>query len=147
MLDIRSPSMQGRYIVQENINFESFLKVMGVTDDTKIEEMIKATKGGAKWNTYTSPPQFSELETLREILGFHLTGSGCQEVSLADNGDGTWTQVSGLKTSTFPINQEYKVTQSHQLAPILLDGKCHIKVWIWDLEPCQLVLRLIKLSF
>ena len=48
MLDIRSPSMQGRYIVQENINFESFLKVMGVTDDTKIEEMIKATKGGVK---------------------------------------------------------------------------------------------------
>ena len=48
MLDIRSPSMQGRYIVEENINFESFLKVMGVTDDTKIEEMIKATKGGVK---------------------------------------------------------------------------------------------------
>ena len=42
--------MQGRYIVEENINFESFLKVMGVTDDTKIEEMIKATKGGVKSN-------------------------------------------------------------------------------------------------
>ena len=50
MLDIRSPNMQGRYIVQENINFDSFLKVMGVTDDTKIEEMIKATKGGVKLN-------------------------------------------------------------------------------------------------
>ena len=50
MLHIRSPSMQGRYIVEENINFESFLKVMGVTDDTKIEEMIKATKGGVKSN-------------------------------------------------------------------------------------------------
>ena len=38
--------MEGRYIVEENINFESFLKVMGVTDEAKIEEMIKATKGG-----------------------------------------------------------------------------------------------------
>ena len=37
--------MEGRYIVEENINFESFLKVMGVTDEAKIEEMIKATKG------------------------------------------------------------------------------------------------------
>ena len=36
--------MEGRYKVEENINFESFLKVMGVTDDDKIEEMIKATK-------------------------------------------------------------------------------------------------------
>merc|ERR1711874_44251 len=74
LLDIRIPSMEGRYIVEENINFESFLKVMGVTEDSQIEAMIKATK----------------------------------EVSLTDNGDGTWTQVSGLKTSTFPINQEYK---------------------------------------
>ena len=48
MLDIRSPSMQGRYRVEENINFESFLKVMGVRDDTKIEEMIQATKGEVK---------------------------------------------------------------------------------------------------
>ena len=83
---------------------------------------------------YFSPdsPDSSELEKLRTILGFHLTCSGCQEVSLADNGDGTWTQVSGLKTSTFPINQEYKVT------PILLDVKCHIKVWalrVGTLEP------------
>merc|ERR1712087_428171 len=70
----RSPIMEGRYIVQENINFESFLKVMGVKDDSKIEKTIKATK----------------------------------EVSLTENNDGTWTQVSGLKTSTFPINQEYK---------------------------------------
>ena len=70
--------MEGRYKVEENINFESFLKVMGVTDDEKIEEMIKATK----------------------------------EVSLTDNGDGTWTQVSGLKTSTFPISAEYKVRRS-----------------------------------
>merc|ERR1711936_619853 len=66
--------MEGRYKVEENINFQSFLKVMGVTDEAKIEEMIKATK----------------------------------EVSLTDNGDGTWTQVSGLKTSTFPISKEYK---------------------------------------
>ena len=51
--------MEGRYKVEEvrwssllhhfnmifqNINFQSFLKVMGVTDEAKIEEMIKATK-------------------------------------------------------------------------------------------------------
>ena len=48
MLDIRIPSMEGRYIVEENINFESFLKVMGVTEDSQIEAMIKATKGGVK---------------------------------------------------------------------------------------------------
>merc|ERR1711951_307327 len=73
-LTLKPQRMEGRYKVEENINFESFLKVMGVTDDEKIEEMIKATK----------------------------------EVSLTDNGDGTWTQVSGLKTSTFPISVEYK---------------------------------------
>jgi len=36
ILDIRSPSMQGRYRVEENINFESFLKVMGVTDGKSV---------------------------------------------------------------------------------------------------------------
>ena len=67
--------MEGSYKVEENINFESFLRVMGVTDDAQIEAMIQATK----------------------------------QVTLKNNGDGTWTQESGLKTSTFPINKEYKV--------------------------------------
>ena len=53
----------------------SFLRVMGVTDDEKIEKMIQATT----------------------------------QITLTNNGDGTWTQVSGLKTSTFPIGEEYKV--------------------------------------
>jgi len=35
--------MEGTYKVVENINFESFLKVMGVMDDEKIEQMIQAT--------------------------------------------------------------------------------------------------------
>ena len=61
--------------MEENINFEAFLRVMGVTDKALVEKMIAATK----------------------------------EVTLTDNGDGTWTQASGLKTSTFPINKEYKV--------------------------------------
>ena len=47
--------MQGRYIVQENINFESFLKVMGVEDESKIEEMIKATKGEVKYKFKMKP--------------------------------------------------------------------------------------------
>ena len=67
--------MDGCYKVEENVNFEAFLRVMGVTDEAQVERMIAATK----------------------------------EVTLTDNGDGTWTQVSGLKTSTFPINKEYKV--------------------------------------
>ena len=32
-----------------------------------------------------------------------------KQVTLTNNGDGTWTQVSGLKTSTFPIDKEYTV--------------------------------------
>ena len=66
--------MDGCYKVEENVNFEAFLRVMGVTDEAQVERMIAATK----------------------------------EVTLTDNGDGTWTQASGLKTSTFPINKEYK---------------------------------------
>ena len=66
--------MDGCYKVEENVNFEAFLRVMGVTDEAQVEKMINATK----------------------------------EVTLTDNGDGTWTQASGLKTSTFPINKEYK---------------------------------------
>jgi len=60
--------------VVENINFENFLKVMGVTDDNTIQKMIQATT----------------------------------QVTLTANEDGTWTQVSGLKTSTFPLNTEFK---------------------------------------
>jgi len=66
--------MEGCYNVVENINFENFLKVMGVTDDNTIQKMIQATK----------------------------------QVTLTANEDGTWTQVSGLKTSTFPLNTEFK---------------------------------------
>eukprot|EP00092_Neocalanus_flemingeri_P048734 GFUD01055730.1.p1 GENE.GFUD01055730.1~~GFUD01055730.1.p1 ORF type:complete len:128 (+),score=37.62 GFUD01055730.1:48-431(+) len=66
--------MEGCYKVEENINFENFLKVMGVPDDETIQKMIQATK----------------------------------QVTLTNNGDGTWTQVSGLKTSTFPLNKEFK---------------------------------------
>ena len=36
--------MEGSYTVEENINFENFLKVMGVPDDDTIQKMIKATK-------------------------------------------------------------------------------------------------------
>ena len=36
--------MEGVYNVQENVNFENFLKVMGVTDEATIEKMINATK-------------------------------------------------------------------------------------------------------
>ena len=67
--------MEGCYKVEENINFEAFLRAMGVTDDETIEKMIQATK----------------------------------QVTLKDNGNGTWTQISGLKTSTFPLDKEYKV--------------------------------------
>ena len=34
-----------------------------------------------------------------------------KQVTLTNNGDGTWTQVSGLKTSTFPIDKEYTVSR------------------------------------
>merc|ERR1711915_100271 len=67
-------TMEGVYNVQENVNFENFLKVMGVTDEATIEKMINATKQG----------------------------------TLTANQDGTWTQVSGLKTLTFPVNTEFK---------------------------------------
>lgn len=60
--------------MEENIDFDNFLKEMGVTDDATIQKMIQATK----------------------------------QVTLTANSDGTWTQVSGLKTSTFPINEEFK---------------------------------------
>jgi len=66
--------MEGCYTVEENINFENFLKVMGVLDDETIQKMIQATK----------------------------------QVTLTENDDGTWTQVSGLKTSNFPLNKEFK---------------------------------------
>ena len=36
--------MEGCYKVVENINFENFLRVMGVTEDDKIQAMIAATK-------------------------------------------------------------------------------------------------------
>ena len=41
--------MEGTYKVVENINFESFLKVMGVMDDEKIEQMIQATTQVKDW--------------------------------------------------------------------------------------------------
>ena len=53
--------MEGCYRVEENVNFEAFLRVMGVTDEAQMEKMIAATK----------------------------------QVTLTDNGDGTWTQESG----------------------------------------------------
>ena len=105
--------MEGRYIVEENINFESFLKVMGVTDEAKIEEMIKATKGDLhdiiKYSLTPNPLIIQHNNFGIWNVVFCPTLSGYKEVSLTDHGDGTWTQVSGLKTSTFPINQEYKV--------------------------------------
>ena len=30
-------------------------------------------------------------------------------MTLTSNADGTWTQVSGLKTSTFPVDKEFTV--------------------------------------
>eukprot|EP00090_Calanus_glacialis_P002001 TRINITY_DN11502_c0_g1_i1.p1 TRINITY_DN11502_c0_g1~~TRINITY_DN11502_c0_g1_i1.p1 ORF type:complete len:128 (-),score=33.69 TRINITY_DN11502_c0_g1_i1:93-476(-) len=65
--------MEGCYRVEENVNFENFLKVMGVPDDETIQKMIQATT----------------------------------QVTLTANADGTWTQVSGLKTSTFPVDKEF----------------------------------------
>ena len=35
--------MEGCYRVEENVNFENFLKVMGVPDDETIQKMIQAT--------------------------------------------------------------------------------------------------------
>ena len=35
--------MEGNYKVEENINFENFLKVMGVKDEETIQKMIQAT--------------------------------------------------------------------------------------------------------
>ena len=55
--------MEGHYKVEENINFEGFLKAMGVTDEAKIEGMIKATKGGVKWNEKTFPPTLLNFES------------------------------------------------------------------------------------
>ena len=34
--------MEGRYKVEEAINFGNFLRVMGVTDDETLQEMIQA---------------------------------------------------------------------------------------------------------
>ena len=36
--------MEGCYKVLENVNFENFLKVMGVPDDGTIQKMIQATQ-------------------------------------------------------------------------------------------------------
>eukprot|EP00092_Neocalanus_flemingeri_P066207 GFUD01080627.1.p1 GENE.GFUD01080627.1~~GFUD01080627.1.p1 ORF type:complete len:128 (-),score=51.87 GFUD01080627.1:166-549(-) len=66
--------MEGTYKVEENINFENFLRAMGVQDEESIQKMIQATK----------------LVTLKQ------------------NADGTWTQETGLRTSTFPLNKEFE---------------------------------------
>jgi len=95
--------MEGTYKVVENINFESFLKVMGVMDDEKIEQMIQATT----------------------------------QVKLSNNGDGTWTQVSGLKTSTFPIGEEYKDSWGDKELTgfVTIDGNSMRKVYkLGDIE-------------
>jgi len=86
--------MEGCYKVEENINFEAFLRAMGVTDDVAIEKMIQATK----------------------------------QVTLKDNGNGTWTQISGLKTSTFPLDKEYKESwgEKELTGFVTMDGS-HIK--------------------
>ena len=36
--------MEGTYTVVENINFDSFLRVMGVQEEETIQKMIQATK-------------------------------------------------------------------------------------------------------
>jgi len=95
--------MEGSYKVVENINFESFLKVMGVMDDEKIEKMIQATT----------------------------------QVTLTNNGDGTWTQVSGLKTSTFPVGEEYKDSWGDKELTgfVTIDGNSMKKVYkLGDIE-------------
>ena len=43
-VDTVRANMEGCYKVVENINFENFLRVMGVTEDDKIQAMIAATK-------------------------------------------------------------------------------------------------------
>ena len=85
-------TMEGCYNVEENIDFDNFLKEMGVTDDATIQKMIQATK---------------QVTKLRYFLNSNSIIS--PQVTLTANSDGTWTQVSGLKTSTFPINEEFKV--------------------------------------
>ena len=94
--------MEGCYKVEENINFESFLRVMGVTEEEQIQRMMAATKEVIVIIILSSSS--SSLSSLSSYYHhYHY------QVTLTNNGDGTWTQVSGLKTSTFPIGQEYTV--------------------------------------
>merc|ERR1711892_1099927 len=74
-------SMEGTYTVVENINFDSFLRVMGVQEET-IKKMIQATK----------------------------------QVILKENADGTWTQETGLRTLTFPINKDFEDSWAGKVA-------------------------------
>lgn len=67
--------MEGCFAVEEDINFDNFLK-MFYHDDEKVQKMIENSK----------------------------------QVTLTENPDGTWTINSGLKTSTFPLNKEFKET-------------------------------------
>ena len=85
-------TMEGCYNVEENIDFDNFLQEMGVTDDATIQKMVQATK---------------QVTELRYFINYISMIS--PKVTLTANSDGTWTQVSGLKTSTFPINEEFKV--------------------------------------
>ena len=78
--------------MEENIDFDNFLKEMGVTDDATIQKMIQATKQVTKLRYF--------------LISISMISP---KVTLTANSDGTWTQVSGLKTSTFPINEEFKV--------------------------------------
>merc|ERR1711892_1158885 len=75
-------SMEGTYTVVENINFDSFLRVMGVQEEETIQKMIQATK----------------------------------QVVLKENADGTWTQETGLRTLTFPINKEFEDSWAGKVA-------------------------------
>ena len=87
--------MEGCYTVEENINFENFLKVMGVPDDETIQKMIQATK---------------QVRYYHRIY-IDNCSLNLSKVTLTENDDGTWTQVSGLKTSNFPLNKEFKVSE------------------------------------
>ena len=88
--------MEGTYKVEENINFENFLSVMGMEGEENIQKMIQATTMVGKRGV--------------GYIVYHCF----VQVTLKENADGTWTQETGLRTLTFPINEEFEVGMTSQ---------------------------------
>merc|ERR1712156_65261 len=77
-------TMEGVYNVQENVNFENFLKVMGVTDEATIEKMINATKKV----TLTVNTEFKDSWGDKELTGFvTMEGAKMTKVFKLDGND------------------------------------------------------------